>query len=225
MSALAYEYLWTLIAGPPAHEDGAASRPPRPYRTGLVPSLSVPGNDIALLERLRAGDETALTVIIRTHTNALVRFARVLTGNDATADDVIQDVFVSLWEERGSIVLRGPLKHYLIGAVRHRALNVIRAERTRTRTADTLRSEGESATASVNDALGQLTMEDLWRIVERALEQAAPQCRTIFLLSWRAELSYADIAQSLGISMRTVYNQMYRATKLLAAELGEALGG
>jgi RNA polymerase sigma-70 factor, ECF subfamily len=222
MSALAYvRWFFPFSAAPSGSGDGG--RDGRKTRLSLVRDESAvkPESDAALVARLRTGDEGALLEVIRADTVVLTRYARVLTGSNETAADVVQDVFVSVWEQREGLQPRGPLRQYLLGAVRHRALNILRGERSRTRTAAAAVQGDELISVTKNDALDRLAAEDINAVVARALGSVAPQCRTIFLLNWQAGLSYAEIAQQLGISIRTVYNQMYRATKMLASLLRE----
>lgn len=172
--------------------------------------------DAALVRRIREGDTEALGELTRVYSASLAAVAAALLGADPLVDDVVQDVFLSLWEHRASLTIRSNVPGYLRQAVRHRALNVLRRERTQHRLADeVVGHDVDLPRIARNDAEQRLDDADLEARLRAALRHVPPRPREVFLLSWEAELSYQEIAELLGVTVRTVSQQMYRATQRL----------
>jgi len=95
--------------------------------------------DHELLDRLRLGDASAFDALFRAHYAELVTSAERLVGERTVAEDVAQEVMLELWRRRGSLVVQESVRAYLFRAVRNRALNQLRHERMKQRTAPLLR--------------------------------------------------------------------------------------
>jgi len=173
--------------------------------------------DTALVARLRAGDETALRVIVCDHASRLGAIAFALLGRDDMTQDVVQDVFVTLWEQRETLVIHQSLRAFLVRAVRNRAIDILRRERRYARFDDeNVHAHLDTSSVVYNAAEGVLREADLDLELHRALRLVPPQPRRAFLLSWHAGLSYEEIADVLDVTVATVYKLMYRATQRLA---------
>lgn len=173
-----------------------------------------------LLDRLRAGEHQAFEVIFRAHYPQLVGLAEAILRARAPAEDVAQDVMLELWRRRQEIALETSLRAYLLRATRNRALNQIRhrrvAERARSETA------GQSAAPAADE---DLAAQELRAAVARAVSDLPERCREVFELSRVHGLKYAEIAQVLGISIKTVETQMGRAIRVLRQRLSPWLSG
>jgi RNA polymerase sigma-70 factor (ECF subfamily) len=174
--------------------------------------------DAAVLARIRGGDTRALDELFRLYAQPLGRFATRLTGSADLAQEVVQDVFVRLWETRDRLSLRGTVKSYLFQAARNQGLNILRHEAGHARRArDAVDAAGVGAPSVRNAAVDALTQDDLRAAVHTALSAVPPRCREIFLLNWESGLTYGEIADVLDIGAPTIHNQMSRATKQLVA--------
>ena len=156
--------------------------------------------------------------LFRSHYAGLVAFAARVTGNTGEAEDLVQDVFLGLWRRRGELPGDDAIRPYLYRAVHNRALNVVRNRRAADALAERemIEAQRESHT-SVAEA--DLEAEELARLVQSAIARLSERCRMVFLLSRENGLSYAEIAATLGISVKTVETQMGRALRFLRAEL------
>ena len=176
-------------------------------------------NDPNLLERLRAGDQAAFDDIFRAHYPALVASAEAMLRDRAAAEEVVQDVLLELWRRRETLAIDTSLRAYLFRATRNRALNRIRHERVQRRGEPILAIADAPAPADV--ALAEHEIDDA---VRRAIAALPPRCREVFELSRIRGLRYLEIAETLGISVKTVEAQMGKALRILRDRLAPFLG-
>ena len=168
-----------------------------------------------LLERLRLGDAEAFETIFRSHYAPLVSAAAALTRDGATAEEIVQEVMLELWRRKAELVIDSSLRAYLFRATRNRALNQLRHERVVQDRA--MFAAGETSTPSSADAT--LTEHEIDAAVEHALTALPERCREVFELSRKHGLRYAEIADVLGISVKTVEAQMGKALRILRDKL------
>jgi RNA polymerase sigma-70 factor, ECF subfamily len=168
----------------------------------------------AMIEGLRTGAPAAFDSIFRAHYPLLVAVGQSLLGDRAAAEDVAQDVMLELWRRRENIVLDTSLRAYLARAARNRALNRIRHERVGRR-AD---PEYEGP-APAPHADRQLAEAELDGAIQHAVHGLPARCREVFELSRAQGLRYAEIAQVLGVSVKTVEAHMGKALRLLREHL------
>jgi RNA polymerase sigma-70 factor (ECF subfamily) len=196
-----------------------ARRPDSPNGS-VAPSVS------ALLRRVRVGDVEAFRELYLMLYRRLWGFAYGIVRSEVMADDILQDVFADFWERRAELVVRQSLDVYLYGAVRHRALNLLRHNRVAQRTGDELQPDEDVipglGTAEMQpDEAVQLT--DLQEAVERTVLALPLAQRQVVLLHWRHGLSNGEIAQTMGISIGAVAVLLSRARTTLRKTLGSHL--
>lgn len=164
---------------------------------------------------------TSLEVAFRTHYTRLRDYVASYVRSDEVASDIIQDLFVNLWEryDAGDLPLLTPA--YLYTAARNRALKYIRHRQVVARWEEQVRHEPAPTAPRADDAL---RTNELAAAIRRAIDRLPERCREIFLMSREQELSYAAIAETLGISVKTVEVQMWRALKSLRNSLAPYLG-
>jgi RNA polymerase sigma-70 factor (ECF subfamily) len=172
-------------------------------------------DDRELLARIRRGDEQAFDVLFRQFYGPLVGLAESLLGSRAIAEEVVQDVMLEVWRRRESMQLEETWRAYLFRAARNRSLNELRHQRVEQRGEPWARG-AESVDAS---ALRGLVNAELDAAVAQAVSGLAEPVRDVFTLSRTNGLKYAEIAQVLGISVKTVEARMGRALKELRERL------
>jgi RNA polymerase sigma-70 factor (ECF subfamily) len=135
------------------------------------------------------------------------------------AEDVVQEVMLNLWRHRETLSVEDSLRAYLYRAVRNRALNSARNDRVRREAIPHLVPESPESPSSES----ALLEGELETAARAAIAELPPRCREIFELSRVKGLRYTEIAETLGISIKTVETQMGRALKSLRERLAPYL--
>jgi RNA polymerase sigma-70 factor (ECF subfamily) len=189
----------------------------------VLPMMADPAfpDEQQLFARVRDGDREAFEQLFHLHFVPLCRFAGSLVRDSGTAEDLVQDTMVALWMSRERLPVADSPRAYLYRAVRNRALNAIRHDRVVQRFESHV-DPTEPTTAAGGD--DEMAGRDAVDAAARAIDLLPPRCREIFLLSREANLSYADIAKTLEISVKTVETQMGRALKKLRDAVAPHLG-
>lgn len=173
----------------------------------------------ALLQKVQSGDEGAYDAVFRTWYPTLVRVGTALLHDVDAAEEVAQDVMLELWRRRHVLDADVPLRAYLLRAVRNRALNHLRHLKVRRESA----SEVESLYDAPLGADQPIVAKELAEAVRQALQELPPRCREVFELSRVHGLRYAEIAEALEISQKTVEAQMGKALRILRERLSSWL--
>lgn len=165
--------------------------------------------------RLAASDRSAYEAVFREMYEPLVRYTTSITRSTATASDIVQDVFVRLWEKRDSLDPSQSLEAYLYRAVRNRAYNLHRNRRTRSGKEEDIQDEPVghlSKPPSPDDAVDARDLED--RLHDWIADLPDRQREALELSRFRG-LSHEDVAGIMDISPRTVNNHIVRALRSL----------
>lgn len=169
--------------------------------------------------RIRRSDREAFECLFYALHDALYRYAVSIAGEEATAGDIVQEVFVQLWERRGTLDPERSLRALLFRMVRNRAYN---HERDRRRRAKLLREEGEVIANGRPEAPdGRVRAKHLDGLLRQWIEALPERQREALLLSRYEGLSHEEIAQVMDISPRTVNNHLVRALKTLRGEVSK----
>ncbi|MGL4599290.1 MAG: RNA polymerase sigma-70 factor [Bacteroidia bacterium] len=168
---------------------------------------------------IRKGDEQAFERMFRAYHAALCRHAVRLLEDAEDAEEAVQQVFLKIWERREAFEITVALKAYLYRAVHNAGLNMIeRKKRERNHQQAELHVVHRS-----EDAVPEMRRKELEVAIQQAIQTLPEQCRGVFELSRFEELKYREIADTLGISIKTVENQMGKALRLLRERLSPFL--
>lgn len=157
--------------------------------------------------------------IFKTHFEGLCRFANRFLHDTDSSQEIVQDVFINLWQKRDTIDPEKQIRSYLFTSVKNRCLNHIRDNKKFRSYLLDVEIEME---IPVNDH-DMLVAEELKRRIQEAFEKLPPKCRQVFELSRFEEMKYKEIAERLKISVKTVEVQISKALRILRDELGELL--
>lgn len=154
-----------------------------------------------IIERIKQSDKSAFNELFIHYYNKLCRFAYVILHCEHTAEEVVQDTFVKLWEKRKSISISGNLDSYLFISVRNASLNSVKYANNRKNNlaSDELMKEAE------NEPFNQ---EIFLKRLHIALEKLPEQCRIIYFLKNMEGLTQDEIAQYLNLSPKTIESQL-----------------
>lgn len=178
---------------------------------------SVPPSDAELVRRIRTGDERALEAVFRQHYAGMASFVQRYVRSADLAEELVQDVFLKLWSKREHLADIETLRTYLFRAARNTALNYLRRVKLERRWREEQAAADDPPTAYAADE--ETSEQEVAAAVQAAIDRLPPRCREIFLLSRDGGLTYAEIARSLEISVKTVETQMGRALKSLRTSL------
>ncbi len=161
-------------------------------------------------------DRTAFEELFRTFFPGLVLFAMKYVPDQDTAKEIVHNVFLNLWEKRTKVDTASPLKSYLFTSVHNRCLNHIRDQKKFDRDESHIERLDSAEFADGTDRLEEQELEQ--RIYD-ALQALPDKCREVFTLNRFEGLKYAEVAEKLGISVKTVEAQMSKALKILREKL------
>lgn len=136
------------------------------------------------------------------------------------AQEIVQDVFTSLWVNRRELQIQSSLQGYLLSAVKYKVLNHIEKEMVRRSYREQLQATSSIATNYTEETI---LFEDLSAHLEEELANLPPKCREVFRLSRQEFKTNKEIAEQLGISEKTVENQLTKALKILKSGLREII--
>lgn len=177
-------------------------------------------SDGYLIESLVQQDEAAFEQVFKTHFKNLHAYACTIIREETAAEEVVQQVFFKLWERSKGLSISGSVAAYLYRAVYNESLNYLKHRKVQSE----YQQYFTHTMKNQNDNAGKkLSMKELEQKLGKALNELPEQCRTVFQLSRFEELRYREIANRLGISVKTVENQMGKALKILRTKLVEFL--
>jgi len=178
-------------------------------------------------DRLARGDIKAFEMLYNEQYNSLCHFAQRFVLDLDAAREIVQGVFVSIWEKRTSLPVEISLKTYLYTSVRNRCLDYLKHlkveyeyEKMRIRE---ITESGNESTNAIDHPLDGLITKELEIAIKDAIESLPEKCREIFQLSKFKGLKYREIAEELNISVKTVETQMSRAIRSLKNKLSNYL--
>ena len=150
-----------------------------------------------LLDKLGRGDVDALDTLYVRYAPKVYDFSLRFLKNEAEAEDVTQDIFLQVWDNRSLMGQVVSIRAYLFRMTRNTIFN--RFKRSKMHLQYIRQSETREAELSV-DPGRRITTEDLLEMIELAIENLPEQCRRVFKMSRYEHLSYNEIAERLGIS-------------------------
>lgn len=176
-----------------------------------------------LLDRIASGDESAFRQVYGSFYKRLVQFAFAIVKTRESAEEIVEDVFVRIWQHRTSMPSIHNLRVYLYTATKNTALNYLskKARESITEPFDHIQIELGDAGITPEEIL--ITTE-MYRKLQETVEALPPRCKMIFKLVREDGLRYKEIAEILNISVNTIDVQMAIAVRRIAAALGAEFG-
>jgi len=160
-------------------------------------------------------------IVFDKYYNPLCNYALTFTKNADSSEDIVQELFVKIWEDRRDLLNDETIRYYLFTATRNNCITWLRGRKNAV-----ILEWNEQDHGSVTDPGAISGYRDCDRetdpaLLKEAIDRLPPKCREVFLLSRFSKMSYKDIAASLGISTKTVENQLSKALRMLRSFLKE----
>jgi RNA polymerase sigma-70 factor (ECF subfamily) len=171
------------------------------------------GEDLLLWSRVQGDDPKAFEALFRKYFYTLCLLSRRYTRDMTTSREVVQDLFIHLWENRKNIKITASIRSYLATATRFNSIRRIKADQKVIIFTDVLPDSGQELT-------DHLEYAELQAAIVRAIDGLPEQCRRVFELSRFELLKHSEIASRLEISVKTVEAHIGKALKQLQQDIG-----
>lgn len=172
--------------------------------------------DTQLMECLSNDNRLAFEYIFKTYYQDLCRFGVTYVKDIDIAEELVQQIFINIWERRYELSISTSMKSYLFTAVRNKSFNYIKLQLPKEYKKVDIDDAGF---IDSNNKEEDIVFEDLKVYVANAIDSLPAKCKVIFNLSRNSGLTYKEIAEELDISVKTVENQIGIALKKLREQL------
>jgi RNA polymerase sigma-70 factor (family 1) len=175
-------------------------------------------NEKTMLAMVAAGDRPAFAQLYTTHLDHLYRYIFLFTKSKEETEELLQDIFIKIWEHREKLAQVDTLKDYLFHVARNKLLDNIRHLQVRQRVLSEIRRTKDTAASTTGD---QCAYREYYQVVQQAIGKLPPRRKLIFRLNVENGLSQDEIAGQLHISKSVVQKQLYSATHFVRQYLFE----
>ena len=173
-----------------------------------------------LVEKLKEGDKSAFSSLFTVYYSDLVMFANTILKDLDSSEEIVQDVFLKLWEDREVIIVTTTLKSFLLKLIQNRCLDWLRH-------AKVIHSHCESVMFSSPllecDTENYILRSEIEKIVKKALDKIPIEIAEPFRLNRYEGLKYREIAEKMQVSNRTVEVRVAKVLQILRNELKDYL--
>jgi RNA polymerase sigma-70 factor (ECF subfamily) len=167
-----------------------------------------------LIESIKKGDQKSYEFLFKSYYSNLCRYARNIVHSEETAEDLVMDIFVKIWEAGSLLVISSSISGYLYQSVHNHCLNYLTRKHRRFSELNPETIERLNALIPPDasfDPFERINMEELSIRIKKSIDQLPEEARKIFIMSRTEELSHKEIAKQLGLSENTVKVQIYRS--------------
>ena len=163
-----------------------------------------------IVQEIREGNEKSFRQVFHAYYEGLCQYAFTLIKDMDDAEDVVQSMFLKIWEKRQTLIITRTIKAYLYKAVYHQCLNHFDHRSVR------VKFQERKAVEHVPEVQHpEVFPNELEERIVAAINSLPKQCRTIFMMSRYQEMKYVEIAKELDISVNTIENQISKALRML----------
>ncbi|WP_235934077.1 RNA polymerase sigma-70 factor [Sunxiuqinia indica] len=181
-----------------------------------------------LLIGLKSKDLDAYEMIFFRYHGRLVLFANKFTYDLEVAQDIVQDAFLTLWEKADLLTINDSPKSYLFQMVKNRSLNYKRHLNVKSSVKDRLIAEIQSLEIDMynrpGDPFESLLESELENRIDQIIQKLPGKCQRVFVMSRKEHRKNKEIAEELGVSVKTVEKYISKALKVLRIELADYIG-
>jgi RNA polymerase sigma-70 factor (ECF subfamily) len=175
-------------------------------------------NDREIVRRIRNGDIKQFEMLFRSSYASLVKYAGTLVRDLDTSEEIVQDLFFRLWQDREKLRIESSLNGYLYRSVHNRCLHHIEHRKVVERYVTEVSQSGQLTDQNPSDLL---QYKELQAKISGVLERLPERCGQIFCMNRFEGLRYSEIAEKLSVSVKTVEANMSRALREFREALAE----
>ena len=170
-------------------------------------------------QAFNAANTAEFEQVFKSHFRRLHAYAFTIVKEEMAAEEMVQNVFYKLWEKKERVQVQQSVTAYLYRSVYHESINYLRHEKVKS----AYQSHAAHQMKHQENASEKTALRELEQRLETALRELPEQCRTIFQMSRFEELKYREIADRMGLSVKTIENQMGKALRILRLKLADFL--
>ncbi|MBN2482483.1 MAG: RNA polymerase sigma-70 factor [Bacteroidales bacterium] len=173
-------------------------------------------NEKSLLERIKVGDKAAFSVVFVAYYSNLVMFAITFIREKQTSEEIVQDVFVKLWDNREILEIKSSLKSFLMKSVQNKCIDCIRHQKIRNRYSENILNNPK---LFENETESYMLYSELERHIDIVLQRLPDKINQAYSLNRFDGMTYQEIADKLKVSVRTIEVRVSKALNFLRANL------
>jgi len=181
--------------------------------------------DQQLVASLKNGEAGAFSEIYQRYWDKLLVYTVRVIRRQADAEDIVQELFVSIWRRRHELDIEHALSTYLYTGIRYLAFRHIERNSAYADYLHRLAVRIAGEEGNITDIEAEIFGRELEGQIDRLIEQLPEKMQEVFVLSRRHHLSYKEIAERLSISEETVRKQVYKSLQILRSRLGPLPAG
>lgn len=174
-------------------------------------------NELMILAKIKEGDIKAFEEVFRRYYSPLCWYAAGITGDTESAEEIVEELFYTLWKNREQLQILQSVKSYLYRAVRNEAIQYCEHQDVKERYQTFVQTEKESETSI--DPHWQMEYKELQTLVQRILNKLPDRRKRIFTMHRMQGMKYAEIALALSLSVKTVEAEMTKVLRTLRVEI------
>jgi RNA polymerase sigma-70 factor (ECF subfamily) len=185
--------------------------------TKSTTSTTTPDSTIAveksILTQLAAGNNKAMDYMFDNYYNALCNHANRVVKDDTAAEDIVQEVMLTIWKKREQITIVSSLKAYLYRCVTNRSLNYLRDKKNHV---EEIEDKFTDVSADIEE---KIYFNETHQIIMEQVNKLSPRCRQVFIMNRLEQMKYKEIAAELEISVKTVEHHIAKGLMILRDSL------
>jgi RNA polymerase sigma-70 factor (family 1) len=174
-------------------------------------------SDEELMQEIKADNMFAFDILYKKYSNRLYKFGYSIIKSQEETENLIQDVFLSLWENRNKVVKDSSIKSFLFTIAYNSAISILRKKIKESAFIEHLMSLQEINVEPVNV---ELEYNDLTKKLDEIINELPQRQKEVYMLHKVEGLKYSEIAERLNISVNTIETHMSRALKTIREKLG-----